>query len=77
MKRESLVIADQHAAVNMYLGFVHTARHAPKGNLSGNGSITCWDRGGEGRITAVLRRSEGGDCHRYSLFADWSEVVTR
>jgi len=27
MKRESLVIADQHAAVNRYLGLVHTARH--------------------------------------------------
>ena len=28
MKAESLVIADQHAAVNMFPGFVHTARHA-------------------------------------------------
>ena len=28
MKLESLVIADQHAAVNLYLGFVLTARHA-------------------------------------------------
>ena len=27
MKVESLVIADQHAAVNKYLGLVHTARH--------------------------------------------------
>lgn len=27
MKLESLVIAEQHAAVNMLLGFVHTARH--------------------------------------------------
>ncbi len=27
MKSESLVIADQHAAVNMYPGLVHTARH--------------------------------------------------
>ncbi|WOL00259.1 putative ribosomal protein S11, mitochondrial [Canna indica] len=27
MKLESLVIVDQHAAVNMYLGPVHTARH--------------------------------------------------
>ena len=27
MKLESLVIADQHAAVNMYTGPVHTARH--------------------------------------------------
>ena len=27
MKLESLVIAEQHAAVNMLLDFVHTARH--------------------------------------------------
>ena len=27
MKLESLVIAKQHVAVNMFLGFVHTARH--------------------------------------------------
>lgn len=27
MKAESLVIADQHAAVNVYPGLVHTARH--------------------------------------------------
>ncbi len=28
MKQESLVIADQHAAVNTFSGLVHTARHA-------------------------------------------------
>jgi hypothetical protein len=28
MKAESLVIANQHVAVNKYLGLVHTARHA-------------------------------------------------
>ena len=28
MKVESLVIADQHAAVNTFPGLVHTARHA-------------------------------------------------
>jgi hypothetical protein len=28
MKWESLVIADQHAAVNTFPGLVHTARHA-------------------------------------------------
>ncbi len=27
MKAESLVIADQHAAVNTFTGLVHTARH--------------------------------------------------
>ncbi len=30
MKLESLVIADQHAAVNTFPGHVHTARHTPK-----------------------------------------------
>ena len=27
MKQELLVIEDQNASVNMYLSFVHTARH--------------------------------------------------
>ena len=30
MKPESLVIADQHAAVNTFPGLVHTARQAMK-----------------------------------------------
>ena len=30
VKLESLVIADQHAAVNTYPGLVHTARHITK-----------------------------------------------
>ena len=30
MKPESLVIADQHAAVNTFPGLVHTARHVMK-----------------------------------------------
>ncbi len=30
MKPESLVMADQHAAVNMFPGLVHTARHITK-----------------------------------------------
>ncbi len=44
MKSESLVIADQHAAVNTFPGLVHTARHTMRvcntqsrwGNLSRN-----------------------------------------
>ena len=30
MKAESLVIADQHAAVNTFPGLVHTARHTTR-----------------------------------------------
>ena len=30
MKLESLVIADQHAAVNTFPGLVHTARHVTR-----------------------------------------------
>ena len=30
VKEESLVIADQHAAVNTFPGLVHTARHTTK-----------------------------------------------
>jgi hypothetical protein len=34
MKVESLVIADQHAAVNTFPGLVHTARHITKVSCS-------------------------------------------
>ena len=34
MKLESLVIADQHAAVNTFPGLVHTARHTMGVNCS-------------------------------------------
>ncbi len=36
MKVESLVIADQHAAVNTFPGLVHTARHTTKVDLTGS-----------------------------------------
>ncbi len=38
MKLESLVIADQHAAVNTFPGLVHTARHTTKVDLTGSRS---------------------------------------
>ena len=38
MKPESLVIADQHAAVNTFPGLVHTARHAME---AGSALIQC------------------------------------
>ena len=37
MKLESLVIADQHAAVNTFPGLVHTARHTMGVSCSRNG----------------------------------------
>ena len=50
MKSESLVIADQHAAVNTFPGLVHTARHTTKVgwtrsrwlNPSGREAPTVW-----------------------------------
>ena len=36
MKVESLVIADQHAAVNTFPGLVHTARHITKVGCTGS-----------------------------------------
>ena len=50
VKLESLVIADQHAAVNTFPGLVHTARHsAPFGGrvtggawLSSARVVRCW-----------------------------------
>ena len=41
MKLESLVIADQHAAVNVFLSLVHTARQATKaGGIRSRRSLT-------------------------------------
>ena len=50
MKLESLVIADQHAAVNTFPGLVHTARHTMRvdctgscrANLSGGQAPMVW-----------------------------------
>ena len=36
MKAESLVIADQHAAVNTFPGLVHTARHTMEARCTGS-----------------------------------------
>ncbi len=36
MKAESLVIADQHAAVNTFPGLVHTARHTMVASCTGS-----------------------------------------
>ncbi len=40
MKLESLVIADQHAAVNTFPGLVHTARHTMGVGLPEAGALT-------------------------------------
>jgi hypothetical protein len=53
MKLESLVIADQHAAVNTFPGLVHTARHtmgvgftlrrcANRKGAAGHGKVSDW-----------------------------------
>jgi hypothetical protein len=53
MKSESLVIADQHAAVNTFPGLVHTARHtmgvgstlrrcANRKGAAGHGRLSDW-----------------------------------
>ena len=39
MKAESLVIADQHAAVNTFPGLVHTARHTMEASCTGSRSL--------------------------------------
>ena len=48
MKLESLVIAGQHTAVNVFLSLVHTARQATKGRgaqsrVSVKGETSDWD----------------------------------
>ena len=61
VKPESLVIADQHAAVNTFPGLVHTARHA-----MGVGSTRSRWPNPLGREGAVEGEAD-----------DWGEVVTR
>ena len=61
MKSESLVIADQHAAVNTFPGLVHTARHTMG---------VVWTRS---RRQPTLSREAGAE----GLDGNWGEVVTR
>ncbi len=61
MKSESLVTADQHAAVNTFPGLVHTARHTTE---AGSARSRCPNP----------REGEGGADGRAG---DWGEVVTR
>ena len=63
MKSESLVIADQHAAVNTFPGLVHTARHT-----MGVG-FTRRRRANPGLAT--------GGATDHGKVSDWGEVVTR
>ena len=44
MKLESLVIADQHAAVNTFPGLVHTARHITKVGCTRSGRANSFER---------------------------------
>ncbi len=54
MKSESLVIADQHAAVNMFLSLVHTARQA-----TGIGSTRSRLPNPSGRAAPTVRSMTG------------------
>ncbi len=49
VKLESLVIADQHAAVNTFPGLVHTARHTTKVGCT----RSAWANSQEGQRTKV------------------------
>src|SRR3546814_13984752 len=61
MKSESLVIADQHAAVNTFPGLVHTARHT-----MGVGSTR----------SRCANRKEAADHGRVSDWGDRKSVVS-
>src|SRR5699024_11658486 len=57
MKQESLVIADQHAAVNPFPGLVHTARHTTR---AGNSRSRCGSRREPAAGAGAHDRGEGG-----------------
>ncbi len=50
MKAESLVIADQHAAVNTFPGLVHTARHTMEADSTRSRCANRKEAGAEGKI---------------------------
>ena len=50
MKLESLVIADQHAAVNTFPGLVHTARHTMGVNCSRSRCANRKEAGAQGVV---------------------------
>ena len=61
MKLESLVIADQHAAVNLFLGLVHTARHTTRDEFC------------RSRLTNLFIKGESAEVE----LGEGGEVVTR
>ena len=50
MKAESLVIADQHAAVNTFPGLVHTARHIMKVDCTRSRRVNRKETSAEGMV---------------------------
>ena len=64
MKAESLVIADQHAAVNTFPGLVHTARHTMGVGFT------------RSRCANPPRKLEW-EAADHGKVSDWGEVVTR
>ncbi len=50
MKAESLVIADQNAAVNTFPGLVHTARHTMKGGCTRSRCTNRKEVGAQGMV---------------------------
>ncbi len=63
MKSESLVIADQHAAVNTFPGLVHTARHTMGVGFT--------------RRRCTNPRGDPREAADHGKVSDWGEVVTR
>ncbi len=51
MKLESLVIADQHAAVNTFPGLVHTARHTMEAGLALSRFANLRDAADHGKVS--------------------------
>ena len=51
MKLESLVIADQHAAVNMFPGLVHTARQVMEAGSARSRYSNPWEECAEGKAS--------------------------
>jgi hypothetical protein len=63
MKLESLVIADQHAAVNTFPGLVHTARHTMRVGCT----RSCWTNSAPNCLHQLRFLTEIGYCKEVVL----------
>src|ERR1700733_6366916 len=80
MKLESLVIADQHAAVNTFPGLVHTARHTMGVGFTRRRRANRKEAAGHGRVSdwgEVVTREPWGNLRLDHLLSGFGDINQR